>query len=470
MTLRRLLSLLPFAVCAFLALVWLNQGDSKARNDAVRVAHDTDPVAHPLPQVRHTLMDLYERAWDEEIYFAMASAMRGLPYDHERLSNRGDGTPPSFRRAPPEDGHWHAPYAEVPLEYPAAMLPFVLLPSFLAGTSFTVFTRVFGALMGALLLAAAALGIRAQPERGTGERWWAMALMLAAQGSLAIQRLDAVLALLLAWTLWAAAERRQGQVGTALGLATATKLLPVLLAPLVWAADRFAWGSAASRRRGAIGFAVAMAIGFAPMLLAPRAVLDVLRYHGMRGLQVESSYAVLLGAWELVTGTAVPSTLSYGSWNLAGPAATFFARVSTPITLAVLALLTVRLARSPEPEHEVARRDRLALALLAGVTTLWLTAKVFSPQYLTWAMPLVLAVSGTRGIKLTWLLAVVMLLTQIYMRSYYDQVIHLTPLAVGTLLVRLALLGLFATLILKRDHASRVSSVAAANRAVASSK
>ena len=219
--------LVPFLLSCFLALFWLNQGESKAKNDAVRAAHDADPIGHAIPQLHHTLMDLYERAWDEEIYFAVASAVRGLPYDHQRLSDRGEGTPAYYLRAPPEDGRWHAPYSEVPFEYPAATLPFLLLPSLVSGANFAVYTRVFGALMGALLVAAAALALRAQPTgRGETERWWAMAAMLAAQGGLAIQRLDAVLALLLAWVLWAACVRRPAGTGAFLGLATATKLLP----------------------------------------------------------------------------------------------------------------------------------------------------------------------------------------------------------------------------------------------------
>jgi hypothetical protein len=462
--------LVPFVVCCFLALVWLNQGESKAKNDLVRVAADTDPIGHAIPQVRHTLMDLYERAWDEEIYFAVASAVRGLPYDHQRLSDRGEGTPAYYAKTPPEDGHWHAPYTEVPFEYPALVLPALIAPSFASGADFAVYSRVFGAMMGLLLLGAAAVAIRAQPSgRTEAGRWWAMAAMLAAQGGLAIQRLDAVLALLLAWTLFSACERKPGATGAALGLSTATKLLPALLAPLLWAADRVAWPRG-KLLRGAGAFALAAGLGFAPMLLVPRAVLDVLHYHGQRGLQVESTYAVLLGAWEIARGTVTPATLSFGSLNLSGSAAWFLARASTPVTLAVLALLVLRFARAPEPPSDQARRDRIALALLAGVTTLWLTAKVFSPQYLTWAIPLVLGVSGARGVKLTWVLTVVMLVTQIYLRSYYDQVVRVTPLGVATLLGRLALLGVFAALLLARDQASRMSSVAAAKSAVASSK
>src|ERR1700733_4987795 len=227
-------AIVPFLVSCLVGIVWLNQGLSSTRVRAIVSANEQDPAAHPLGVVRYVLLNLYERSGDEEIYFAVANAIRGRPYDHARLASRGQDTPDSFARAPAEDGRWHRPYAEVPLEYPVAMVPLILLPSFVAGASFEAYTRAFGALMAALLLAAAALAIRTQPAEDARRRWWWMTALLLAQGGLAIRRLDALPALLLTITLVAAAERRVATAGAALGLATATKLLPaVLAAPLL---------------------------------------------------------------------------------------------------------------------------------------------------------------------------------------------------------------------------------------------
>jgi hypothetical protein len=113
-----------------------------------------------------------------------------------------------------------------------------------------------------------------------------------------------------------------------------------------------------------------------------------------------------------------------------------------------MAALAIWLARAPQPHEKAARRDRLALALLAGLSGLWLSSKVFSPQYLTWAMPIVLAVSGKRGRTLTWLLFATMAVTQIYLTGYYGEVIHRSVVGVGSLLVRLLLLGAFAAVAL----------------------
>jgi hypothetical protein len=437
-------SLLPFLVACAISMVWLNQGMKHSKAEE-RVAAIADPLHHPLDLARYVGILLYMRSRDEDIYHAVASAMRGLPYDHERLFDRGTGTPAAFDRAPPqEDGHWHRPYTEVPVEYNAALLPFVVLPSFLAGTDFATYGRVFSALMAALLLGAAALAIRAQPSRSTRERWVALGWMLLGLGSLAVQRLDAVAAFLLALALWAAAERRPKALGAALGLATAAKFLPVLfLGPLI-AADKEAWVTPRARWRAALAFAVTAAIGLAPMLFPPDTLLQVLRYHSDRGLQVESTSAVLFETWRLFAGTAVPATFSYGSFNMDGATATLLARLSTPITLILLATLTVKIARAPAPVDDTARRDRLALALLTALCALWLSAKVFSPQYLTWGMPLVLAVSGKLGERLTWLFFAVLVATQTCLCGLYVYVVRITPLGQASLWLRLGLLTAFA--------------------------
>jgi hypothetical protein len=192
---------------------------------------------------------------------------------------------------------------------------------------------------------------------------------------------------------------------------------------------------------------LALALAFAPMLFPPQGMVDVLRYHGERGLQIESTWGVILAAWRVATGTAAPTRQTFGSYNLEGGAAPVLAHLAMVATLAALGALVVVLARSPRPRDETARRDRITLTLLASLAILWLTSKVFSPQYLTWALPIVLAVSPPLGRRLTWLLVAAMAVTQAYIRGYYDYVTDLHPLGVGTLLVRLAILASFAGLL-----------------------
>jgi hypothetical protein len=441
-------ALLPLLIACFVAGVWLNQG--RRHDDAVARA---EQLVHPAQSVfawpAFFFLQLYMRSGDEEIYHADASAMRGLPYDHKRLVQRGDGIPPGFDLQPPEDGHWHRPYTELPSEYNAVLFPWILLPSFVAGTDYELFGKAFSLLMAVLILGACALAMRVQRDRDPRQQWRMVSWLLIAEGSLVVQRLDAVPAFLLALGVWAAAERRHAAFGAALGMATAVKFLPVLLIAPIVAADREGWASTRAMSRGALGFGLAAAVGFAPMLFPPDALLGVLHYHSARGLQIESTWAVLLGAWELLTGTAVPPANTFGSFNLPGPTAEFLAHLSAPVTVVLILGLTAALLRLPAARDDGDRRDRIAIAALLGLCVLWLTAKVFSPQYLTWGLPLVLAVSGRLGRTLTWLFFAVLFATQTCLCGIYVFVARLTPIGQSALMIRLALLAAFATVLLR---------------------
>src|SRR5262249_13652902 len=147
---------------------------------------------------------LYRRAPDEEMYFATASATLGQPYDKSVFAIRGETTLPPVDV--PADGRFHVPYSEVSFEYPPPNVPFVVLPRLVAGT-FEAYARVFGAVMGVVLLAAAWIGARLASPDDAAERtrrMTAFGVLLLAHGALAIQRLDALVALVLVLVVRAA--------------------------------------------------------------------------------------------------------------------------------------------------------------------------------------------------------------------------------------------------------------------------
>ena len=198
------------------------------------------------------------------------------------------------------------------------------------------------------------------------------------------------------------------------------------------------------------------------MLLWPQALADVLGYHAARGLQLESSLGVLLGAWRTLTGTSVWGTVSYGSFNFDGPFPDLLARCCLPLMFAVIVGVTMWFARAPAATDDVERRDRLALALLAGLASLWLTGKVFSPQYLTWDPDRPRGL-GDLGRRLTWIFFGLLVATQVYLRGYYPEVVHQSLIGVGSLLVRLGLLVWFLVAVLRgvRAPEPRVEAVTA---------
>lgn len=453
----------PFAVATFVACVWLNQGISLAEYEAVEPQIQAAPLTHPLRTLHFPLEFLYRRSGDEELYFAVANATLGRPTDHYLLLKARGTMPDAFRKKAPTDGHWHRPYAEVPMEYPIAVLPFVLAPALLC-TSFDGYARVFGVLMALCLLGASALALAArgpasspaaEPMAGDAtptERGWFLVALLLAQGALAIQRLDAVPTLFVAMGLWAAVTRRPWALGLAFGAATAAKFVPALLLPPLLLVDRRVLLARTHLLRVSAGFALALLVGFGSMaLLSPDALRDVLTWHSLRGLHVESTYGAVLSAWRLLTGTGSPAAVTYGSYNLPGATADTLARAAGPAllggTLAYFGALALR--RGPAPGDQAQRAHVMSMALLGGLALFWLFGKVFSPQYLTWAIPLVLALRGSAGRRVTWLLVILLTLTQVYLRGFYDHVYDVRPLGITTLMVRLAFLVAFTGLVFR---------------------
>jgi hypothetical protein len=415
---------LPALVCAFVAGVWLNQSVGHKEWEAIRYGVFTAPREHPVDLIRYPFIFLYRRSHDEEIYYATASAILGQPYDQEALL-RG-GVPARFEHiVVPADGHWHTPYVEVPFEYPPLALPFVLGPRLVAST-YLGYERAFGALMAACLVAACAVGIRiARRVDGdmalAAQRWWIASALLLAHGALSIQRLDASVALFLILAVDAATKRRAALVGVFTGLAASAKLVPALFLPVFAAADREAYRRARSLVTLGAGAAIALLTTLVvPFALAPGSLEVFSQYHARRGLQIESTIAIVYGVVHSLFVGPAPTAYGYGSNNLVGALPDALAQTTTPLTVLALAWLVVWVARLPAPLDEAARVTRILLATLAAAVVLWLGGKVFSPQYMTWAIPVVLAIPGVPRVPATALLTVALVLTQLYLRGYYD--------------------------------------------------
>jgi hypothetical protein len=449
----------PFAVACFVAAVWLNQGDSLARYQTHAAEAAADPSVFSLERLRLPFRFAYRRSADEELYYATANAIRGRPADTALLLDKRGQTPEPFQRFPPADGAWHRPYAEVPLEYPAPMLPFILAPSFLAA-SFDGYGPIFGVLMAAALLCAGWVAINARPgapvtspafqPKDVAARWWTFAALLLAQGGLAVQRLDAVPALFIALGFWATVRKRAFAGGLAFGLAAAAKLVPIVLVPLVIAADRASFAERRTRVRFGGGLGAGLVLGLGPMIaLAPGALGQVLGYHAQRSLHMESTMGTLLGLARLVSGQRVPAVLSHGSFNLEGGAADVLTLLTSPLLALGISALCVFLGRAKAATDEEMRADRIALALLGGSAIVWLCGKVFSPQYLTWGIPLVVAIPGRARMGIATVAVFVMAITQLYLRGYYDAVVAQSAPGVLTLVVRQAGIALLAWLVVR---------------------
>jgi hypothetical protein len=76
-----------------------------------------------------------------------------------------------------------------------------------------------------------------------------------------------------------------------------------------------------------------------------------------------------------------------------------------------------------------------------ALSLLWLSGKVFSPQYMTWALPIAIALPWARE---RGLLIAILALSQVYLRIYFDDVLAQTQTGILLLVVRQALVLIFA--------------------------
>jgi hypothetical protein len=278
---------------------------------------------------------------------------------------------------------------------------------------------------------------------------------LLAHGAIAIQRLDAIVALLLVLMVRSAIRREDAALGFWGGLLGATKFVPILVLPVLVIASGVRGGKRLASV--ALGAGAALALGLGPMIVMGRESLPAVHaYHAARGLHVESTLGVLYGTVKAIIGRPEASLLDYGSFNFHGPVANLLAKAAMPLTLVLVGIVgwASRTAHqsddgSAEGDEE-SRTEHIVLAALAATTALWLGGKVFSPQYLTWALPLVLALPSRAWVRISFALGLVVLVSQIYLRGYYDHVYNQWPVGVITMVLRLALLGALSRMLLVR--------------------
>jgi hypothetical protein len=247
---------------------------------------------------------------------------------------------------------------------------------------------------------------------------YAVYLLLGATEAL-LGRFDLLPALLTVGAFWAGKRRRFMLAYLFLAAGALIKLYPLALVPILMIEHRrflvthdrpwrlpVALGAAAAGGLVAASFA----LGF---LVEGWDSLSTFYYAAARPLQVESLGATLL--W-LGSFLGFPAITEHGwaSYNLVGP---LDSGIMALLSFAGLAGLSWIYWRSWLGRMEFGR------GLLAVVCVTLLSSKVFSPQYLIWALPLVVEVEG---IDFVWL-AICACTTLIYPVLYVNDHIFGTP-------------------------------------------
>ncbi len=383
-------------------------------------------------------------------YFAYCRATLGRPYRayYVRTLSEWQGAF-ALGETDPEAGPTRVPdapllpYRDFLVEYPPGFFLWAMPPA-LVVQSVDSYRLLFSSAMALLLTVALIVALRLAPLLAgappPSRRVIGMAALgVLLVGSVATHRYDAVISLSVIIAAWAALANRPLWLGLAVGIGAASKVVPLVAAP-VWVmllAHQRRWSHLAVAAAAAVASA---SIGLAPWLWGG-ALGDTAAYHGLRPLQLESTFAAALGLWHALGGPAVAVVQSYGSTNLAGAAAGFALRAAAPLTLAGLAFVYawtwIRIQKAPSP-------DAARLAALQGaagaLVAFMVFGRVFSPQYLVWLVPLGALLAAARGGASSWLLLAALALTQVVYPATYPALQQLRPWACTLVLLRNALL------------------------------
>lgn len=286
------------------------------------------------------------------------------------------------------------PYRDFVVEYPPLALAFVLAPRALAA-SLSGFAAAFKVQVG--VCAAVQKVVLARHVRAP---WALLAALSAAEACLYatyLKRFDVFAAACTSLALVAVVRAPRRRLGwLLLGLGAAIKLYPALLVPL---ACRYAAPRVGRRRAWLTGPAWALGAFCLPLAAAwsvcgTRAT-SWFGYHAARGLHLPSSYtAVWLSLGNF--GTPLPYGMHFGAMQVLTSWADAWARHASGVLL--LGLAATYAAVLPRV------RDATSLwrAATASVAALLLLAKVLSPQFVAWLLPLATVAAVGVGVPPRW--------------------------------------------------------------------
>jgi hypothetical protein len=347
----------------------------------------------------------------------------------------------------------HLPYRPgFSMEFPPGAIPPLALPA-LPRSHYVQWFKALALVYGAAAIAAIPFALRGATRRRVLGAVVVAGVAPALLGQISVNSFDLWPAALGAWAV-ALVVRGHPRWGLALlGAATAAKLFPVLLAPALLAYVARDRGRSEMKRAAYVGVGVLAAIFLPFAAAAPGGLKFSLQEQATRGLQVESLGGSILGvAHRLGADFHVVVTSSPFSFNIAGGTADALATLGSLVVLAATLLVWWLLERRGEVD-----RDRTLRAVAATAVGFVAFAKVLSPQYLLFLVPLVPLVDSVAAWGV-FLLALAV--TQVWAR-FPDPYLHMTKLgpSIWAVLARnLVLVALYVLLVVGLRRRSTTSS------------
>jgi hypothetical protein len=340
------------------------------------------------------------------------------------------------------------------VEYPPGAFAVLTPPALLPEDAYRHAFKVLMALVGLATLVVAALilvRLAAEPKRLYGALA-ALALAPLALGPVSLNTYDAWPPLLVAGALCALLYERPTLGFALLGFAVTAKLYPAALLPLfcvvVW-------------RRGLgrplLAFAAAVAAVIVPFAATGwNGLWESFEAQAGRSLQLESlGGALLLVADRLGSYDAevVSGSTAAVSRDLAGSLPDALAVATTVLQVAAVLAVVWLAARGPlEGERLVAASSATLVGFLAF-------AKFISPQYLLWLLPVVPLVAAPIAIAASALLALAMVLGQLWF-FHYREVFAVEEIVWLVLARDAALVALYGVLLVGLRRSTKIPSSA----------
>lgn len=325
------------------------------------------------------------------------------------------------------------PYRDFAFEYPPIAAWLMALPGH--SQSYTDYEMWFSLIMFVLTaITGVAVALAAARVWPSGWRPYAAAVLFAAAvacvGAIVENRFDIAVALVITLAVVFLARRQVLLAAAVLGFGFALKLTPAVFLPLVLLL-------APTVRRGVTAVGVFLVTALAPfipyLIMSPSGVGHIFAYLLDRPVQLESVIATPYLLGKLFGLVWVDVITSYGSQGIVATGSTTAATVSSVLTVAAVVVVYALLLRRRRLLLDSPRA--LPLAALAIVLSMMAFAKVLSPQFFIWLLPVV-ALAALEEPILGALCFLVLMLTQVNFPAKYWGLVYLDPSSIKWLAAR----------------------------------